>query len=217
MILPQALTMRLLNYLGALSALALVGSGCQTHKTVTVLHNGFEEVSHPYHTLLDDPPPPRIELRFRDTNGVVTTVWPSLAGSKEVVHGALAVFVAEKAFREPEAVTHPRLFAAQSPPNLPLDLTDEVLWRWSKANGKKFGRTLEKFAAITPSPKEDGIELAIEFWTNPAYGAEREDWPDDGVLQLSWDQVGEIMRAVKTKGVVEKDLRWHSQYVGEKY
>jgi hypothetical protein len=29
--------------------------------------------------------------------------------------------------------------------------------------------------------------------------------------------VSDILRAVKTKGVVEKDLRWHTPYIGEKF
>ena len=36
-----------------------------------------------------------------------------------------------------------------------------------------------------------------------------------GVLQLDWNQVAEIMRAVKTKGVWQNDLRWHTPYTGE--
>ena len=43
------------------------------------------------------------------------------------------IFVGDKAYLEPDRVTHPRLFAVKSP-ELPLDITDEMLWRWSKAS-----------------------------------------------------------------------------------
>ena len=45
----------------------------------------------------------------------------------------------------------------------------------------------------------------------------REDWPDHGSLQLAWPQVEEMIRAVKTKGTEQKDLRWHTKYIGEKF
>ncbi len=201
---------------GGLLLCVLACAGCQTHTTVLPLQNGYEEVSHPHHSLVDEPAPPRISFRYRGTNGVVTPIWPSLYGVNDVFKGDLAIFVAEKAAITPERVTHPRLFAVRSP-ELPLDLTDEVLWRWSQANGRDFQKTLQKLAMVTPEEKNGGLELRLEFWTPSAYSAEREDWPEQSSLQLDWRQVDEIMGRVKTKGVEEKDLRWHTPYIGEKF
>ena len=146
----------------------------------------------------------------------MTPIWPSLYGVNEVIRGDLAIFVAEKAAIDPERVTHPRLFAVRCP-ELPLDLTDEVLWRWSQANGKDFKKTLQKFAMVTPEEKNGGLEVRLEFLAPSDYALERDDWPDQSSLQLDWPQVDEIMLRVKTKGVAEKDLRWHTAYIGEKY
>ena len=194
----------------ALALLVLGAAGCQTHKSVAPAGHGFEEVSHPNHTLIDDPEPPRISFQHRDGDGKVTRIWPSLYGAGEVIKGELALFVGEKAFEEPERVTHPRLFAV-TPPGLPLDITDEVLWRWSKTNGKDFAKTLERCNLVTPEEKNGGVELQLEFYSDD------KDWPDKSALQLDWDQLANIQRAVKTKGVLEKDLRWHTPYIGEKF
>lgn len=199
--------------------LALLGlglAGCQTHKTVTPLRNGYEEVSHPNHTLIDEPEPPRISFQHRGADGTITQIWPSLYGVNEVIKGDLAIFVGDKGFFEPERVTHPRLFAVKSP-ELPLDITDEVLWRWSKANGKDFGKTLAKFTLVTPGEKNGGLALRLEFNPGNKWLGEDKDWPEQSALQLDWNQVAEILRAVKTKGVEEKDLRWHTPYIGEKF
>ena len=64
---------------------------------------------------------------------------------------------------------------------------------------------------MTPEEKNGRLTLHLEFFSDD------KDWPDQGDLQLDWKQVSEIMRAVKTKGVIEKDLRWHSPYIGEKF
>lgn len=211
------LRMKLLNYSTAvvvLAALSLAGAGCQTHKTVQPLGGGYEEVTHPHHTLLDDPPPPRIALQYRDKDDKLTRVWPSLYSTDEVVKDDLALFVAEKA--EPDRVTYPRLFAVRAPAP-PLDITDELLWRWCKANGKSFEKALTQITLVTPVEEGDGLQIRFQFWANDIYGKPREDWPDNGELHLSWKQVDDLMRAVKAKGVQMKDLRWHTVFIGEKF
>ncbi len=197
----------------ALLATALLGiglTGCATHKSVAAVGQGYEEVSHPNHAMIDEPPPPRVSFQHRSADGKVTQIWPSLYGASEVIKGDLAIFVGDKAYPEPDKVTHPRLFAVQ-PPALPLDITDEVLWRWSKFAGKDFAMALEKFTVVTPGETNGELVLHLEFYS------EDQTWPDQGDLQLDWNQVSEIMHAVKAKGVLEKDLRWDTLYIGEKF
>ena len=215
----DSLSMKLTRSFAARGGLILISlgwAGCQTHTTVVPLRNGYEEVSHPHHTLLDEPESPRISLQHRGADGVVTLIWPSLYGVNDVIKGDLAIFVAEEAASGSEHVTHPRLFAVRSP-EAPLDITDEVLWRWSQTNGKDFSQSLQKLALITPEDKDGGLEMRLEFWASETWSAQREDWPGQGTLQLNWGQVDAIMQAVKTKGVMQKDLRWHSAYIGEKF
>lgn len=211
-------TMKLTSSFAARCGLILISlgsAGCQTHTTVVPLRNGYEEVAHSQHALTDEPEPPRISLQYRGADGIVTPIWPSLYGVNDVINGDVAIFVAEKASLDPERVTHPRLFAVRSPA-LPLDITEEVLWRWSQANGKDFSTTLQKLALVTPEDKHGGLELRLEFWASDTWSAQREDWPEQGTLQLEWGQVKEIMHTVKTKGVLQKDLRWKTAYIGEK-
>jgi len=192
-----------------------IGAGCQTHKAVMPLSNGYEEVSHPYHAFLDEPPPARISLQHRNKDGTVTFIWPALYGVPEVLKGDLVVFVAEKAYLDPERVTLPRLFAVRSP-DLPLDITDQVLWRWCKATGKNFTVAQKKFSMITPEENNGRLELRLDFSPGDKWVAGRDDWPEQVSLQLDWPHVDEIMRAVKTKGFQENDLRWNTPYIGEK-
>ena len=137
-------------------------------------------------------------------------IWPSLYGVQEVVKGNLAIFVGDVSYVEGDSKgTWPRLFAVQSPA-LPLDITDEVLWRWSKSAGRDFRQTSNKFSLVTPMERSGRLELKLEFDT------EGNNWPDSAVLQLDWNEVSDIMRTVKTKGVATKDLKQHTPYIGEK-
>jgi hypothetical protein len=133
-----------------------------------------------------------------------------LYGVGEVIKGDVAIFVGDKAYVQPDADNprgaKPRLFAVQSPA-LPLDITDEILWRWSKTTGKDFARTVDRFSMVTPAEKNGQLELQLDFWT------QEKDWPDKTTFQLDWNQVSDIMREVKVKGVVRKDLRWGTPYI----
>jgi hypothetical protein len=210
--------MKLLNHFVTCLGLALLGlglTGCQSSKNITSLGHGYETLSHRHYAFIDEPEPPRISLQHRGADGQITRIWPSLTGANEVIKGDLAIFVGDKAYVEPERVTHPRLFAVQ-PPELPLDITDEVLWRWSRNNKKDFTKTLELFNLMTPEEKNGRLYLHLEFLPTGYLTADK-DWPDSSELQLDWKQVAEIIRAVRTKGVAEKDLRWHTPYIGEKF
>jgi hypothetical protein len=195
----------------ALALLCLGLAGCQSPKIVAPLGGGYEEVSHPARFSHDESELTRNSFEHQDTDGETVVIWPSLYGVNEVVKGDLAIFVGDLAYVEPDAKgTRPRLFAVKAP-ELPLDITDEMLWRWSKAAGKDFAKALDQFSLVTPAAKNGGLELQLEFYS------EDKDWPDQSLLQLDWNQVSEMMRAVKKKGVVEKDLRWHTPFIGERF
>src|SRR5208283_2425888 len=97
------------------------------------------------------------------------------------------------------------------PPGLPLDITDEVLGRWSKATGKDFVKAVQLFSMATPAEKNGRLELQLEFWT------QEKDWPDKITVQLDWNQVSDIMREVKEKGIIHKDLRWGTSYIEKEF
>ncbi len=209
----RQLNVRLADRLSGLAVvlLSLGLAGCQSHKTVAPLTGGYLEVTHPPSAFSGQTGQPRVSFEQRGSGDLTVMIWPALYGVGEVIQGDLAIFVGDKAYVESGSkVTHPRLFAVK-PPELPLDITDEVLWRWSKASGKDFAKTLDKFSLVTPAEKDGRLELQLDFWSDD------KDWPSQSELQLGWNQVTEIMGAVKKKGVVDKDLRWHTPYVRENF
>jgi hypothetical protein len=175
-------------------------AGCASQGTVAPLSNGYEEVAHPK----------QVSFQYRAPDGETTPIWPSLSGVSEVIKGDVAIFVGDKAYVSPDPDdprgTKPRLFAVRSPA-LPLDITDEVLSQWSKKSGKDFAKAWDRFSMVSPEEKNGQLELRLEFWT------QERDWPDKTTLQLDWNQVSDIMREVKEKGVVHKDLRWGTPYI----
>jgi len=195
----------------ALAVLCLGLAGCKSPQVTAHLSGGYQEVAHPKRFGQQEAELTRVSFEHLGTDGKSALIWPALYGVNEVVKGELAIFVGDKAAVEDgDKVTHPRLFAVKFP-ELPLDITDEVLWRWSKANGKNIAKTLDKFSLVTPVETDGRLELQLEFY------ADEKDWPDRSALSLDWNQVAEIMRAVKTKGVPGKDVRWHTPYIGEQF
>ena len=175
-------------------------AGCVSHGTVAPLSNGYEEVAKPK----------RVSFQYRAPDGKITPIWTALSGVSEVIKGDVAIFVGDKAYVSPDPDdprgTKPRLFAVRSPA-LPLDITDEVLSQWSNKSGKDFAKALDSFSMVSPEEKNGQLELHLEFWT------QERDWPDKTTVQLDWNQVSDIMREVKEKGVVHKDLRWGTPYI----
>ena len=195
-------------------ALILLGfelTGCQSHKVVAKFGQGYQEVDHAQRFSFDENPLTRTSFEYKGTNGQTVLIWPALYGVGEIVHDDLAIFVGERGYLEAgDRVTHPRLFAVKAP-ELPLDITDEVLWRWAKTSGSNFTKTRERFSLVIPEEKNGQLSLHLEFITDdPA-------WADKSALLLDWSQVSEIMAAVKKKGVVEKDLRWRTPFIGEEF
>lgn len=189
-------------------------TGCKTQ--IASVGNGYEIVTHPNHSLNDGMAAPRNSFEFLDASGKTRLIWPDIYAASCVVGGEYAVFVGDKAYIEPDGkATHPRLFAVKAP-ELPMDITDEVLWRWSKATGKDFMKAENRFNMVTVTGNPDHLQVHLEFWSGGML-AEGEDWPDAGDVQLEWKQVAAILRTEKTLGVVQKDLRWHTPYIGMKF
>ena len=189
----------------SLAMLSLGLTGCSTHHPVAPLGGGYEEESHPSRS-----GDTRVAFQYRAPDGKITPIWPALYGVAEVIHGDVAIFVGEKAYvssdpDDPQGIK-PRLFAVRSPA-LPLDITDAVLWRWSKSYGKDFAKTLDQFSMVTTAERDGRLQLQLEFWT------EEKDWPDKTTVQLDWSQLSDIMREVIGKGTLHRDPRWKTPYI----
>ena len=194
-----------------LAVLCATLAGCSSTTLVAPLSGGYEEVAHPRRAMKDSADV-RISFQYRAPDGRTLHLWPSLYGVNEVIQGDVAIFVGDLACVHPDSdnprTTGPRLFAVKAP-GLPLDITDEVLWRWSQASEKDFTKARQRFSLATPEERDGRLELHLEFW------ADEKDWPDKATLQLDWGQVSDIMREVRTKGTVRKDLRWGTTYIGK--
>jgi hypothetical protein len=203
--------MKLTKYLAfhlSLAILCIGLAGCASTGTVAPLSGGYEEVAHPQHSM-DGTTNVRISFQHRTPDDKITRIWPSLYGVDEVIKGDTAIFVGDVGYMssnpdDPRGLK-PRLFAVRSPA-LPLDITDEVLWRWSKASGKDFATARQIFSLVTPAEKGGRLELQLEFWTQAS------DWPDKTAIELGWDEVSDIMRAVKENGTTIKDIHWGTSY-----
>jgi hypothetical protein len=191
------------------SILLCIGlAGCTTPPRIQPLSGGYEEIIHPAKSM--DPADARVSLDYRGPDGRTMLVWPSLFETDGAINGDVAIFVGDKAYvssdpDDPRGMK-PRLFAVQ-PPGPPLDITDEVLWYWSKASGKDFAKAVQLLNLATPVANGNHLNVQLEFWVN------ENGWPDNSTLQLDWNQVSEIMRTVKAKGKVRKDLRWGTPYI----
>ena len=197
----------------ASAVLCLGLAGCASQRVVEPLSNGYEQVAHLTRTSLKAPENMRISLEYRQPGGKSILVWPSLYGVNEVIKGDLIIFVGDRAYRHPGSDdprgSAPRLFAARAP-GMPLDITDEILWRWSKASGKDFAQTVQQFSLASPVEKDGQLELHLVFVSYDR------DWPDT-VIQLDWNHVSEILREVQAKGMVHKDARWGTPYLEKEF
>lgn len=204
------LTDKLLPLLPAVLCLGL--AGCLSSPMASPVGGGYEELAHPTRASAEQPGATRVSFQYRAPGGKVTRIWPSLYGVNEVIHGPVAIFVGDKAYISPDPDNPrgltPRLFAVRAP-DLPLDITDEVLWRWAKAVGKNFASAQSRFSMIYPESKNGRLELHLVFWTD----GDAKDWPGSATFSLDWAGVSDIMRVVQAKGSVRKDLRWQTQYI----
>jgi hypothetical protein len=189
-------------------------TGCQSQKNVSAMGNGYEETPHRSHAFMQKAQT-WVSLDYRDSADKTTEVWPTISTDNVIIKGDLAVFVGDKAFVTPQRTTHPRLFAVKSP-ELPIDISDEVLHRWCVANSKLYSQAANNLIQLSIESKDDGLIVHLEFWTSGLLG-ENKDWPDASDLNLNWPQVKDIMNHVKARGIPKKDPRWDTPYIGEKF
>jgi hypothetical protein len=157
-----------------------------------------------------------VSFQHRGTNDTVTHIWPALYGVGEVINSNVAVFVGDKAYTDPEPVTHPRIFVVKSP-GLPVDITDEVLREWTAATKRNFKTARDRFNFATPEDENGDLALHLDFLTSDAVELSgRGTWPNRSTLRLTWEQVDGIMKRVKATGIQKQDLRWGTPYIGEK-
>jgi len=102
----------------------------------------------------------------------------------------------------------PQLFAVRAP-ELPLDITDEIIGRWAQTSGKDVVKAIAMAGIVYFQEKNNKMDFHFVFWTS-------EKWPDT-VITLDWNQISDVMREVKEKGIERKDLRWGTRYIEKEF
>ena len=192
-----------------LAILCVSLTGCGSISRVEPLGSSYEEVSYTRHSF-SEPEATQITLQYRKPNGGRIMIWPSAGGV--VVRNDVAVFVGDKAWKQPPFGERwpmkPRLFAVKAP-ELPLDITDEVLWRWSKQSKKNFTEIFGKDYIRYSKETNNVLEFHFFIVSIP-------DWKELNI-SMEWSQLSDIMREVKEKGVIHKDLRWGTTYIEKEF
>lgn len=196
--------MRAKNILALLiGAGILCFTGCAS-KSVEQLGGGYEEVTYTW-TSISEPPAHRDILQYREPSGRRIVVWPLVDGTG--VKDGIALFLGEVAEepRDPDEprATMRRLFAVRAP-EMPMDITDGVLWQWSKKTGIDFSEALKIASIVSVDEKGSQLIIRFAFWNN-------NDWPR--LVTSDWNQISAIMIEVKEKGIVRKDRVLGTSYI----
>jgi hypothetical protein len=183
-------------------------TGCGSVSSYEPLGNGYISVAHTEHSMSEEDAS-QFDLQYSPGKGKWwIKVWPDM-GMGIVVTNGVAVFGGERAFEKPEhfwehCPTESRVFAVKSP-DMPMDITDEILWKWSKQSNGNFAK-IQKTASFVYVKETNNI---VGF-----YFANR---VSDLNIYLDWNQITDIMREVKEKGVVRKDLQWGTKYLEKEF
>jgi hypothetical protein len=125
-------------------------AGCGTIPSYEDLGNRYVEATYTSPGLWE-PSGHRFALCYKHSDFWHSTIWPSLEADRAVVEDDVVVFVANTAFEPPLSdeprATMQRLFAVKAP-ELPMDITDEVVWRWSKESGEDFATIMKKASIV---------------------------------------------------------------------
>ncbi len=186
---------------------SLLGVVSCVSSDVAPLGSGYEEVTYT-HGSLSEPAAQRISLQYQNSHHGRIKIWPSLYGVSSVIKNDIAIFVGDEGYVRPgtgSVSTRPRLFFVNSS-HCPMDVTDEVLWRWSKGSGQDFDTVVKSARIVYPKEKDAEVEFLF------ATGLHK-----DIVVRLDWAQIADIMREVKQSGIERKDSRWGTIYIEKEF
>jgi hypothetical protein len=186
------------------AVVCLATAGCWTQRSVTPLGGGYEELAVT-RSSISEPDATQLALRYQKSSWGSKMIWPSVHGY--LIKDDTAVFIAEVAFepRDPDSPrrTMRRLFAVREP-DLPVDITDEILRTWSKTGEIDFRKARAIDTPVTLEDKDNALQIHFAFWG-------QDSWPR--IISLNWNQVFDMMREAKDKGTFRKDRVWGTSYI----
>ena len=196
-------------------------TGCGTIPSYEDKGGSYVEATYT-HPGLWEPSGHRMALCYEYGGGLWhSTIWPDTFGVFATNGVAIFTgFVADNPPRrdEPRA-THERLFAVRSP-DLPLDITDEILWRYSKESGEDFTK-IRNGGYVDWKEGDNAVEFSFPTEAHNNHGPQHDsltgmEFPstsNDWNIKLDWNQISDVMREVKEKGIVRKDRVEHKAYI----
>jgi hypothetical protein len=181
-------------------------TGCGTIPSYEDKGGRYVEATYT-HPGLWEPSGHRMALCYEYGGGLWhSTIWPDTLGI--YVNDGVALFTAYAASREPDPenpkATHPRLLAVRAP-DIPLDITGEIVRGWAKKTGHDLNiygpRTI-----VHSEQKDDMVEFTFGISAS-----------EHATVTMDWNQIADVMREVKEKGVVKKDRVWGTSYIEKEY
>ena len=182
--------MRVEKYKLTLSAgimILLLLAGCGRMQ-VKPLSGGYEEVLVTYRRM-GEPEMTQQKLAHKDAHGTRAIVWPWVF-SEVFIRGEVAVFLGENPAHDI------RLFAVK-PPEVPLDITSQVVRGWAQVSGKDVPALM---AAATPIGGKQAGDGDLSFY----FEFDGSIQPGTNLL-VKWSQIPDMMAAVRAHGVEGKD------------
>ena len=185
-----------------ISIVCYLGSGCGSSERVTPLNDGFELAEHTPPNILMEPGHSISELRYRDSKGKPTVIWKYL-DSKVFQKDGISVFSAQKYYLwdglDKRWGEESRIFAIKAT-ELPVDISTEIIGRWAQESERNVKTTLTNlYYNGVMNVKADGDKLSFHFDQSDMLVSDASD------ILVSWEQIQDMMRVVKEKGVVHKD------------
>ena len=172
-----------------IGVLCLCVVGCSRSSTVEELGNNYEQVVYTRTSwILPEPASHQFTLQYRRPGGHRTMICPLV--SKIVIINDVAVFAARADDKD-------RLFAVRGL-ETPLDIKDEMFWRWSKKSGADFSEVLKTTAIFDHTLKSSDNRLYFEFVIYK--NGNSSEIP----VSLDWNEIIDMMNEVRAKGVVHK-------------
>ena len=184
-------------------------TGCGTIPRYEDIGGRYVEAIYVGGGLSWEPTPTRSALCYKHSDFWHSTIWPKTYNI--IVTNDVAIFSGGKAYEPPypdePLATGWRLFAVKAP-DLPLDITDEVVWRSAKQSNEDLTIVLKNPDLLKK------VDIGVIDQTNGVlkFGVYIRD-TTNGVVHLEINKIPDIMREVKEKGVMRKDRVWGTRYI----
>ena len=187
-------------------------AGCAS-QSVEPLGGGYEEVTYTQPSIFMEQDAHRITLQHQNQASCLVMIWPETLGT--IVTNDVAIFRAGRAYEPPypdePRATGWRLFAVEAP-SLPLDITEEVVWRSAKQSNADLAILLKK-----PNLLKE-VHIGVIHRTNDVLSFNAEILNvGNGVVNVDLAQIPDIMREVREKGVVRKDRVCGTSYIKKEF